>query len=101
MLTYDAELLDVPHQQNTPLNIAAKNYVMRRIQEIKLHRMTPTITFTDIFQKCRIEKSDNKIKQRVRDIVIKFFEHLKAKNHIKSFEITKKHNTFYSVKFSY
>ena len=45
MLTYDAELLDVPHQQNTPINIAAKNYVMRRIQEIKLHKMTPTITF--------------------------------------------------------
>lgn len=101
MLTYDAELLDVPHQQNTPLNISAKNYVMRRIQEIKLHKMTPTITFADIFKKCRIEKASNDKKMNVRTTIIKLFEHLKSKNHIKSFEIIKNHNTFYSVKFIY
>ena len=101
MLTYDAELLDVPHQQNTSLNIAAKNYVMRRIQEIKLHKMTPTITFADIFKKCRIENASKDKKMNVRTAIIKFFEHLKEKNHIKSFEIIKKHTTFYSVKFTY
>lgn len=101
MWTYDAELLDVPHQQNTPLNIAAKNYVMRRMQEIKLHKMTPTLTFADIFKKCRIEKTSNDKKMNVRTTIIKLFEHLKAKNHIKSFEIIKNHNTFYSVKFTY
>ena len=101
MLTYDAELLDVPHQQNTPLNISAKNYVMRRIQEIKLHKMTPTLTFADIFKKCRIEKASNDKKMNVRTTIIKLFEHLKSKNHIKSFEIIKNHNTFYSVKFTY
>ena len=90
MLTYDAELLDVPNQNNSPTIIAAKNYVMRRVQEIKLHKMTPTIIFADIFQKCRIEKADNKVKQRVRENIIKLFEHLKNKNHIKSFELIKK-----------
>lgn len=101
MLTYDAELLDVPNQNNSPTIIAAKNYVMRRIQEIKLHKMTPTITFADVFQKCRIENARCDKKADVRNNLIKFFEHLKAKNHIKSFEVTKKRNTFYSIKFSY
>lgn len=101
MLTYDAELLDVPNQNNSPTIIAAKNYVMRRIQEIKLHKMTPTITFADIFKKCRIENADNKVKQRVRENIIKLFEHLKSKNHIKSFEVVKKRNAFYSVKLIY
>ena len=101
MLTYDAELLDVPYQNNSPTIIAAKNYVMRRIQEIKLHKMTPTITFADIFKKCRIENTSNKTKMDVRKAIEKLFEHLKSKNHIKSFEITKKRNTFYSVKLTY
>lgn len=101
MLTYDAELLDVPNQNNSPTIIAAKNYVMRRIQEIILHKMTPTITFADIFKKCRIENTSNKTKMDVRKAIEKLFEHLKAKNHIKSFEITKKRNTFYSVKLTY
>ena len=101
MLTYDAELLDVPYQNNSPTIIAAKNYVMRRIQEIKLHKMTPTITFADIFKKCRIENADNKVKQRIRENIIKLFENLKSKNHIKSFEVVKKRNTFYSIKITY
>ena len=101
MLTYDAELLDVPYQNNSPTIIAAKNYVMRRIQEIKLHKMTPTITFADIFKKCRIENADNKVKQRIRENIIKLFENLKSKNHIKSFEVVKKRNTFYSIKLTY
>ena len=101
LITYDCELLDVPKQQNTPTTIALKNYVMRRVQEIKLHKLTPTLTFNDIFTKCHIENSDNKTKMRAREYVIKFFEHLKSKNVIKDFDVTKKHLAFYSVKFSY
>ena len=101
LLTYDATLLDVPNQQNTPMNITVKNYVMQRIQEIKLHRLNPTITFEDLFKKCRIEKADNKIKQRARDTMIDFITHLKSKSEIINFEVTKNRNSFYSVKFTY
>lgn len=100
LLTYDAELLDVPNQNNTPMIIAIKNYVMHRVQEIKLHKqMRPTLKFEDIFKKCRIAGTKNK--QRTREYVEAFFEHLKTKNQIKSFKITKKHNTFYSVEFTH
>ena len=101
LVTYDAELLDIPKQNNTVLNITLKNYTMRRVQEIKLHKLQPILTFTDIFKKCRIENADNKTKMRVREYIEKFFAHLQSKNVIKNFEITKKHNTFYSVKFTY
>ena len=101
LLTYDATLLDVPNQQNTPKNITVKNYVMQRIQEIKLHKMTPVITFDDVFEKCRIKNSDNKTKLRARETIMEFMNHLKSHSEIKDFEVTKKGNSFYSVKFSY
>ena len=100
-LSFAAELLNVPHQQNTKMNIELKNYSIHRIVEIKAHKLTPTLTFDDIFTKCRIDNADNKIKQRAREVITKFFEHLKAKKFIKSFEITKKGNSFYSIKFTY
>ena len=82
------------------MSIAAKNYTMLRIQEIILHRqLTPTITFTDVFKKLRIENADNKTKLRVREFMIAFFNHLKSKNIVKSFEVIKHGNTFYGIKF--
>ena len=101
LLTYDATLLDVPNQQNTPMNIAVKNYVMQRIQEVKLHRLIPTITFEDVFQKCRIQNASRDNKMNARNTIIKFFEYMKEKLEIKDFELTKKGNSFYSIKFTY
>lgn len=99
LLTYDAELLDVPKQNNTPMVIAVKNYVMHRVQEIKLHKMKATVTFDDVFKKCRIETTKNK--QRGREYIEIFFKHLQDKGQIKSFQFNKKRNAFYSVEFTY
>ena len=101
ILTYDVSLLDVPNQQNTPMNITIKNYVIQRIQEIKLHRLTPIITFEDVFKKCRIDNAHGEIKRRARETIIAFMNHLKSQSEITNLEITKKGNAFYSVKFSY
>ena len=101
ILTYDTELLDVPGQQNTWMNITLKNYAMSRVQEIKLHDMHPTLTFADLFAKARINNTDNKIKQRARECLIKLFEHLQNKGEIHSFTLTKQRNIFQSIKFVY
>ena len=99
LVSYDATLLDMSGQ-NTPMNIASKNYTMLRIQEIILHKqLTPTITFADVFRKLRIENADNKIKQRIREYMLAFFEHLKTEGVVKSFEVVKHGNTFYGIKF--
>ena len=99
LVSYDATILDMSGQ-NTPMNIASKNYTMLRIQEIILHKqLTPTITFADVFRKLRIENADNKIKQRIREYMLAFFEHLKTEGVVKSFEVVKHGNTFYGIKF--
>ena len=103
ILTYDAELLDVPNQNNTPFIIALKNCSLRRVLETKAHskQLKPIITLDDIFKKLRITDADRKIKQRAREYLDAFFKHLQSKGVIKSFEWTKKGNKFYSIKFTF
>lgn len=102
ILRYDTDLLDVPRLHNTPRVIVLKNYVMRRIAEIKLHKMTPTLTFADIFKHARISPSASyDTKRTVRDTVEKFLEHLKSKGAVKSFEFVKRGVSIYAVKFAF
>lgn len=108
ILRYPAELLDVPKQNNSRLNIALKNYVMRRIVEIIKHNMTRTLTLKDIFKKCRIAKNaHSQVKQRARECISALFEHLKGKGMIEGlgqileFEWHKKGNEFEKISFKY
>lgn len=104
IIRYPHELLNVPNLNNTPRIIALKKYVMRRICEIKLHKqLVPTITFADVFKKCRMENSPRKTKMDARNAIQKLFEHLKENNFITDFELVKNPQTqkFISVKFSY
>lgn len=64
ILSFNAEILDIPRQQNTRLNIMVKFYVLKRILEIILHNLTSTITFPDVFKNCRIENTNNKTRRR-------------------------------------
>lgn len=104
IVRYDSRLLDVPNQNNTPLLIMLKNYVLRRICEIKLHtQLVPTITFDDVFTKCRITNADNKTKMRLRKYMEKFFIHLQACGFIDSFTVRKsgKGNSYHGISFTY
>ena len=101
-MSFDAKLLNVHGQQNTKMNVELKNYVLRRIVEIKAHRqLTPTLTFDDLFSKCRIENAGRKKKLDARETVVTFFEHLQKEKFIKAFELIKHGNSFYSVQFTY
>lgn len=101
IISYDSNLLDIPRQQNTPMNIELKNYCMLRVQEILAHRqLTPTITFNDVFTKARMENAHVETKRRAREFIKAFFENLLNQHIIDSFEVTKKHGAFYSIKFT-
>lgn len=100
ILRYDTELLDVPGQHNTPRVITLKNYVMRRVAEIKAHKMTPTLTFDDIFRRCRITDANKHVKLDARNVVEKFFSHLQEKGEVQNFEFVKKGAAVYAVKFA-
>jgi hypothetical protein len=98
LLSYDVTLLDVPGQKNTTMNIMLKNHVMRRIMEIEAHRqLAPTLTFPDIFEKCRIANAHLEIKRRAREVIVTFLEHLQSKGVIKSFKVTKNGNAFHAI----
>ncbi len=103
VIRYDTALLDVPNQNNTPLVITLKNYVMLRVMEIKKHKMTPTITLEDIFKKCRIDAAGKKynVKREVKDVVDKFFEHLQKKGVVASFSWKKQGTKIHGVEFSF
>ena len=98
IVRYPTELLDVPNQNNTPLIITLKNYVIRRIAEIKLHKnLQPTITFADVFKKCNLDKANRHKQFDARNAIIELFEHLKIQKFIKSYEILKHGVSVYGV----
>lgn len=102
VIRYPHALLNVPNQNNTPLVITLKKYVMRRICEIKLHsQLKPTITFDDVFSKCKVNANDKKKKFDARNVIIKFFEHLKSQNFISDFEVKKEGREFSKISFSF
>ena len=101
IIRYSVVLLDLPNQNNAPLVISLKNYLLLRVFEIKLHHMTLTITFDDLFKKARITDKPNVIKLRTRDYILKFFKHLQDNNVISSFDVIKVRNKFYGIKFTF
>ena len=97
LLTYPVSLLNIPRQNNTPLVIMIKSYVIRRVLEIIAHNMTPTITFADVFKHCELADA-NRFQQRdTRKIILDVMKHLQSNGIIKSFETTKKDGSYYSV----
>ena len=97
IITSPISLRDIANQKNTPLVIMIKSYVIRRVLEIILHNMTPSITFSDVFKHCDLTNANRWQKQDARKIILGIMENLKSKGIIKSFEFTKKGDTFYSV----
>ena len=102
VIRYHHAILNVPNQNNTPLVISLKKYVMRRICEIKLHKnMTPTITFDDVFKRCRLSNANKFKREDARNAILKFLEHLKGQNFITDFEVKKRGNAIYGVTFTF
>lgn len=101
ILRYPADLLDVPNQNNTPLVISIKNYCVRRVVECKQHKLTPTLTLDDIFDKCRIKNATKLVKQRAREAIDKLFAHLQSKGFIHSYKWRKNGGKFDAVTFTF
>ncbi|MBR1646240.1 MAG: hypothetical protein IJ685_05610 [Selenomonadaceae bacterium] len=103
IISFETALLDMPNQNNSPMLITVKHYVIHRVMEIKAHakQMIPTITFADVFQKCRLENVDNKTKQRVRKFIEAFFEHLRQNKVINSFQLKKRGTGFHAISFTF
>lgn len=97
IITSPISLRDIANQNNTPLVIMIKSYVIRRVLEIILHNMTPSITFADVFKHCDLANTNRFQQRNARKIILDIMENLKSEGFIKSFEFTKKGGTFYSI----
>ena len=97
IITYSVNLRDITGQNNTTLVISIKSYVIRRVLEIIAHNLTPTITLADIFKHCNLTDADRFQQRNARKIILDIIESLKSKGIIKSFELTKKDGSYYSV----
>lgn len=101
IITSPISLRDITNQNNTPLVIMIKSYVIRRVLEIILHNMTPSITFADVFKHCDLPNATRKQRQDARKIVLELMENLKSKGIIKSFEFTKKDGSYYGISLTF
>ena len=102
LLRYDVSLLNAPDIRNTFMNVMLKSYVIRRVVEIKAYKqLKPTLTFDDIFEKCRIKNVSRKTKMDARDVIFKLFQYLQTKDFVKSFRLIKEENGFHAIKFIY
>ena len=97
IITSPVSLRDITNQNNNPLVIMIKSYVIRRVLEIIAHKMTPTITFADVFNHCELSDA-NRFQQRdARKIIRDIMKHLQSDGIIKSFETIKKDGSYYSA----
>ena len=83
MLTYDAELLDIPKQNNSVLNITLKNYAMRRVQEIKLHKLQPIPVGSDFHGFPAFERNPEGLLQAAHQIHLRDGQRLSASDEIR------------------
>ena len=100
LLTYEKNLLDVP-VRNSPEVIVMKNYILRRIQEIIIHNLTPTITFDDVFTKNQITDLTPTQKMRYRDYICKMFDFWIEKKLISKYVVNKEQHIPISISFAY
>ena len=103
LIAYDARILNIPRQNNTPLHIELKHYIMRRVMEIIAHpkEMTPSITFADVFEKCGLENASPSKKWRIRKFIESFIAHLLKCGVLTSYQVNKKDNNLYSISFTF
>lgn len=101
IITSPVSLRDIINQNNTPLVIMIKSYVIRRVFEIIAHNMTPTITFDDLFKHCELSNPSRWQKQDARKIVLSVMNNLQSEGVIKSFEMIKKGDSYYSVNITF
>ena len=97
IIRYPVALRDIPNQNATPLVTKINGYVIRRVNEIIQHNMTPTITFEDVFKHCGLVETSNGKKRDARKIISDVMENLKSQDVIQNFEKEKDGNFYYAI----
>lgn len=87
IISYSTEPLNAPKIHNTQDNICLKNYVLYQIELMKCGRRdNKTLKFDSIVETCGIDVNKDRNKRHdVKQVVLKFLEHLKTIGEIKNY----------------
>ena len=98
ILTYDLAPLALPNQHATPRVIVIKNYLLRRIEEIKQGRFkSNSILLETLYRNCDLSRADKWQKQDARKVITETLESFKREGVIKNFEWKKQFGGFKSI----
>lgn len=98
VLTYSADPLYIPGQNNTPQIITVKNYLLRRVELIKQQRLdNSSILLDTVHTECNIDGNFWK-RQDVRKVVVEVLTAFRDNGLIKNFELQKQGRYFRAVK---
>ena len=101
VLTFDATALAVPNLNNTQRVTEIKFYVVERVHEIIAHKMTPTITFADVLNRCGLSDATKRQRQDVRTVIREIMSHIKQTNTIRYWCEYKKGDKYHGINFVY
>ena len=95
ILTIERQLLDTANSHNSRAVISTKFYSLIRVVEtLGIQKLTPTITFDDVFEKCHLSDATRKTKMFCRNSIVTLFVNLKNAGLISDFELVKKDGAF-------
>ena len=97
ILTYDAEPLNIAEQNNTPIVITVKNFLLRRIKLIE-RGLNPSILLDTIYAECGLADADKWKKQDFRKIITDILNSFKTVGVIKNFEFEKQGRAYRNIK---
>lgn len=90
LVTFSRDWLNTGKSHNSDAVIAAKIYTAVRVLEINGSRkLTDTISFDTIFDKCGLSDASNKVLMSVRKVIIGVLNNLQSEGVLKSFEIVR------------
>ena len=106
ILTYDVNLLNVELAdgsilKNTPNTIVLKAYILRRILEIQGHKLTPTISFDDVFKKCGLTELPTDRQSKLKNLTKSMFDYWKKCKLIKNYTFTNTGREITAVTFKF
>ena len=102
ILRYPVELLDIPHQRDTPAMAAVKNYLVRRIETAKRHNnVARCIRFSTLMSCCGLSDADRFKKREVRKVIKNVMEALVDTGEIRNFSFLEEKRAVAKITFEF
>lgn len=97
LLTYDTAPLNIAEQNNTPIVITVKNFLLRRIKLIE-RGLNSSILLDTICTECGLADATKRQRQEMRRVIADILSSFKSDGVIKNFEFEKQGRAYRNIK---